>query len=99
MRNVEEDKSYRLIPHMTPSLAIRQYLLLLFFFSQAEYLHEVATIYESFTGVDHWWIGLSDVGGYYNFECIIFFFFKKTFTNTSEVTVCRYKVPNHKIPK
>jgi hypothetical protein len=32
------------------------------FFSQAEYLHDEALVYESFTGIDHWWIGLSDVG-------------------------------------
>ncbi len=29
---------------------------------QGEFLHDLAVIYESITGIDHWWIGLSDVG-------------------------------------
>jgi hypothetical protein len=54
------------------NMAGRSLLFMFFsFFSQAEYLQEVASIYESLTGVDHWWIGLSDVGGYYNFQNII----------------------------
>jgi len=33
-------------------------------FSQAEFLNDAALIYESITGIAHWWIGLSDMGGY-----------------------------------
>ncbi len=29
---------------------------------QGEFLHDLAVIYESIIGIDHWWIGLSDVG-------------------------------------
>jgi hypothetical protein len=29
---------------------------------QGEFLHDLAAIYESITGIDHWWIGLSDIG-------------------------------------
>jgi hypothetical protein len=32
--------------------------------SQAEYLQDVGEIIESISGIDHWWIGLSDIGGY-----------------------------------
>jgi len=29
---------------------------------QAEFLHGVAVINEGFSGIDHWWIGLTDLG-------------------------------------
>jgi hypothetical protein len=31
-------------------------------FSQADYLHDVAAIYGSLSGIENWWIGLSDLG-------------------------------------
>jgi hypothetical protein len=31
-------------------------------FRQAEFIHGVAVIDESFSGIDHWWIGLTDLG-------------------------------------
>ncbi len=36
---------------------------------QGEFLHDLAAIYESITGIDHWWIGLSDVGEHKNYHC------------------------------
>ena len=30
--------------------------------SQAEFIHGVAAIDGSITGVEHWWIGLTDLG-------------------------------------
>ncbi len=38
---------------------------------QAKFLHDVAEIYESTSGIDHWWIGLSDLGKYYNRMSIV----------------------------
>jgi len=35
---------------------------------EAEFLHEVATIEESFTGIGYWWIGLTDMGMFYFFS-------------------------------
>ena len=29
---------------------------------QAEFIHGIAVIDESFSGIDHWWIGLTDLG-------------------------------------
>jgi hypothetical protein len=29
---------------------------------QAEYLHDIANIYADISGIDRWWIGLSDLG-------------------------------------
>jgi hypothetical protein len=31
---------------------------------QADFIHGVAVIDESFSGIDHWWIGLTDLGMY-----------------------------------
>jgi hypothetical protein len=39
---------------------------------QGEFLHDLAVIYESITGIDHWWIGLSDVGEHTMSHCPIF---------------------------
>jgi hypothetical protein len=36
--------------------------LLFYFSSQAEFLQDVGEIIESISGIDHWWIGLSDIG-------------------------------------
>jgi hypothetical protein len=39
---------------------------ILFFLSrQAEFLHEIAAGYEAETGLDHWWIGLTDLSKYF----------------------------------
>ncbi len=35
---------------------------------QAEFLHEIAAGYEAETGLDHWWIGLTDLSKYYKVE-------------------------------
>ncbi len=32
---------------------------------QAEFLHEIAAGYEVETGLDHWWIGLTDLSKYF----------------------------------
>jgi hypothetical protein len=32
---------------------------------QAEFLHEIAAGYEAETGLDHWWIGLTDLSKYF----------------------------------
>ena len=32
------------------------------FSRQAEFIHGVAVIAETFSGIDHWWIGLTDLG-------------------------------------
>ena len=29
---------------------------------QAEFLHQLAAVYEITTGIEHWWIGLTDLG-------------------------------------
>jgi hypothetical protein len=29
---------------------------------QAEFLHEMAVLYEIISGIDQWWIGLTDLG-------------------------------------
>jgi hypothetical protein len=31
-------------------------------FIQAEFLHDVAMVLGSLTEIDHWWIGLTDIG-------------------------------------
>jgi len=31
---------------------------------QAEFLHQIAAVYESTAGISHWWIGLTDMGMY-----------------------------------
>jgi hypothetical protein len=38
---------------------------LFFIFRQADFLHEIATIYESVAGIEQWWIGLTDLGMYH----------------------------------
>jgi hypothetical protein len=35
-------------------------------FRQAEFIHGVAVIDGSYSGIDHWWIGLTDLGRYIN---------------------------------
>jgi hypothetical protein len=36
---------------------------------QADFIHGVAVIDESFSGIDHWWIGLTDLGMYQEYVC------------------------------
>jgi hypothetical protein len=32
------------------------------YYRQAEFLHQLAAVYEITTGIEHWWIGLTDLG-------------------------------------
>jgi hypothetical protein len=32
------------------------------YYRQAEFLHQLAAVYEATTGIAHWWIGLTDIG-------------------------------------
>jgi hypothetical protein len=34
---------------------------------QAEYLYEIAVVYDNIYGIDQWWIGLTDLGRLYDF--------------------------------
>ena len=33
-----------------------------YFYRQGEYLNEIGAVYENIYGIDHWWIGLTDLG-------------------------------------
>ena len=32
------------------------------YFSQAEFLHDLAVLDQSFSGIQYWWLGLTDLG-------------------------------------
>jgi hypothetical protein len=53
-------------PTLTNNLLIYSYFIVS---SQAELLHYIGEVILSITGINHWWIGLSDIGEYK--KCII----------------------------
>jgi hypothetical protein len=38
---------------------------------QAEYLYEIALVYENIFGINQWWIGLSDLGNLHVSVCLM----------------------------
>ena len=49
------------LSHALPGTAQIQ---LAIYYRQAEFLHQIAAVYETTAGITHWWIGLTDMGMY-----------------------------------